>query len=97
MIQVYQFFNKPVPNSSLIAPVAREMLPCHFVLIIVHQMLKKMPRETLRDHTTRKTTALYMAVKEKYHERTKAQLCNSRFGPRHRKADHIKGPRATQN
>ena len=30
-----------------------------------------------------------MAVKEKYHEHTKAHLCNSQFGPRHRKADHI--------
>ena len=30
-----------------------------------------------------------MAVKEKYHEHTKAHLCNLQFGPRHRKADHI--------
>ena len=30
-----------------------------------------------------------MAVKQKYHEHTKAHLCNSQFGPRNRKADHI--------
>ena len=30
-----------------------------------------------------------MALKEKYDEHTKAHLCNSQFGPRHRKADHI--------
>ena len=67
MIQVYQFFNKPVPKSSIIVPVAREMLPCQFVSIIGHQMLKKMPQKTLQDQTRRKTTALYMAVKEKCH------------------------------
>ena len=67
MIQVYQFFNKPVPNSSIIVPMAREMLPYQLVWIIGHQMLKKMPQETLRDQTTRKTAALYMAVKEKCH------------------------------
>ena len=39
MIQVYQFFNKPVPNSSIIVPMAREMLPCHFVSKIVHENL----------------------------------------------------------
>ena len=43
MIQVYQFFNKPVPNSSIIVPMAREMLPCHLVSIIVHEH----PGETL--------------------------------------------------
>ena len=84
MILVYQFFNKPVPNSSIIVPMACEMLPCHFVSIIVHEMLKKMPQKTLQDQTT-----LYMAVKEKYHEHTKAHLCNSQFGPRRRKVDHI--------
>ena len=88
MIQVYQFFNKPVPNSSIIVPMARKRLPCEFVSTIVHQMLKKMPQKTLRDQTTRKTTALYMAVKEKYHEQTEAHLCNSQFGPRRKKADH---------
>ena len=45
MIQVYQFFNKPVPNSSILVPMAREMLPCQFVSIIVHQMLKKCHRK----------------------------------------------------
>ena len=30
-----------------------------------------------------------MAVKEKYDEHTKGHLCNSQFGPRHQKADHI--------
>ena len=44
MIQVYQFVNKPVANSSIIVPMAREMLPCHFVsIIIVHEN----PGETL--------------------------------------------------
>ena len=47
--------------------MARELLPCQFVSIIVHQMLKKMPQKTLRDQTRRKTAALYMAVKEKCH------------------------------
>ena len=47
MIQVYQFFNKPAPNSSIIVSMAREMLSCHFVLIIVHEMLKKCHRKLL--------------------------------------------------
>ena len=43
MIQVYQFFKKIVVNSSIIVPMACEMLPCHFVSIIVHEN----PGETL--------------------------------------------------
>ena len=41
MIQIYRLFDKPVPNSCIILPMARKMLPCHFVSIIVHEMLKK--------------------------------------------------------
>ena len=40
MVQVYQFFNKPVPNLSIIVRMARKMLPCHFVSIILHGILK---------------------------------------------------------
>ena len=40
MVQVSQFFNKPVPSLSIIVRMARIMLPCHFVSIIVHEMLK---------------------------------------------------------
>ena len=44
MIQVYQFFNKPVADSFIIVPMAREMLPCHFVSIIVHENPGRNPR-----------------------------------------------------
>ena len=81
--------SKPIPTLSIIVRMACKLLPCHFVSIIVHEMLKICHRKNLQDQTTTKTTALYMVVKEKYHEHTKAHLCNSQFGPRHRKADHI--------